>query len=163
MIPAWKDLLLVAAVLTVAGCSAQRPVLYPNEHYNSVEPSVAQSDVDECMARAEEFVKSGGPDKQKAKETAKQTAYGGASGAAIGAVAGAVVVAARVAERRSAPPREPRRGSCTRSLAASSALKVRIPFTPTSSASAWRTRAIKSLAGNRLAGTTKLGEARDAG
>src|SRR5262245_45820042 len=74
----------------VAGCSAQRPVLYPNEHYTSVGPEVADQDMNECMAQAEEFVKSGGPEGQKAKRAAKEVAYGGVSGAGIGAVAGAV-------------------------------------------------------------------------
>lgn len=74
----------------LAGCSAQRPVLYPNEHYNSVSPAVVEQDMSECKARAEEFVKAGSPEEQKAKKAAKQAAYGGASGAAIGAVAGAV-------------------------------------------------------------------------
>ena len=74
----------------LAGCSAHRPVLYPNEHYKSVSSAVVEQDMNECSARAEEFVKAGGPEAQKAKQAAKQAAYGGASGAAIGAVAGAI-------------------------------------------------------------------------
>jgi hypothetical protein len=74
----------------LAGCAAQRPVLYPNEHYNTVGDAAARRDVDECMNRAQEFVKAGGADVQKAKEVAKQTGFGAASGAAIGAVGGAV-------------------------------------------------------------------------
>jgi hypothetical protein len=74
----------------VIGCSAQRPVLYPNEHYNSVGETVAQHDIDECMTEAEAYVKSGGPNTAKAKEVAKQTGYGAVSGAAIGAVGGAI-------------------------------------------------------------------------
>lgn len=79
---------VVGALL--AGCSAHRPVLYPNAHYKSGSSAVVEQDMNECTARAEEFVKGGGPEAQKAKEAAKQTAYGGVSGAAIGAVAGAV-------------------------------------------------------------------------
>ena len=74
----------------LAGCSAHRPVLYPNAHYSSVSSAVVEQDINECTARAETFVKAGGPEAQKAKEAAKQAAYGGASGAAIGAVAGAI-------------------------------------------------------------------------
>ena len=73
-----------------AGCSTQRPVLYPNEHYTTVGDAVAQGDIDAYMTRASEYVKAGGADAQKAKEVAKQTGFGAVSGAAIGAVGGAV-------------------------------------------------------------------------
>jgi hypothetical protein len=78
--------LLLGLVMQCAGCSTQRPVLYPNEHYTTVGDAVAQSDIDACMTRANEYVKAGGADAQKAKEVAKQTGFGAASGAAIGAV-----------------------------------------------------------------------------
>lgn len=74
----------------LAACGAQRPVLYPNEHFTRVGEGVAQHDIDECIARGKEFAKSGSPGEAKAREAAKSTAYGGASGAAIGAVGGAI-------------------------------------------------------------------------
>lgn len=81
---------LLGLVMQCAGCSTLRPVLYPNEHYTTVGDAVAQGDIDACMTRANEYVKAGGADAQKAKEVAKQTGFGAASGAAIGAVGGAV-------------------------------------------------------------------------
>jgi hypothetical protein len=82
-----RVLLLVVAI---AGCSAARPVLYPNEHYTQVGEAAAQRDVDECMMRAREFAKGGTQAEAKARDAAKSAAYGGVSGAAIGAVGGAI-------------------------------------------------------------------------
>ncbi|MGH8660879.1 MAG: hypothetical protein ACREUB_03855, partial [Burkholderiales bacterium] len=42
-----------AALLVLAGCATQRPVLYPNAQYNRVGPEVAQRDVDDCIRLAE--------------------------------------------------------------------------------------------------------------
>ena len=81
---------LLGLVMQCAGCSTVRPVLYPNEHYTTVGDAVAQGDIDACMTRAQEYVKAGGADAQKAEEAAKQTGLGAASGAAIGAIGGAV-------------------------------------------------------------------------
>ena len=81
---------LLGLVMQCAGCSTQRPVLYPNEHYTTVGDAVAQGDIDACMTRAKEYVEAGGADAQQAKEVAKQTGFGAASGAAIGAIGGAI-------------------------------------------------------------------------
>jgi hypothetical protein len=81
---------VAALLLSVTGCSAARPVLYPNEHYNSVGEVAAQRDIDECMARGREFAKGGSQAEAKARDAAKSAAYGGVSGAAVGAVGGAI-------------------------------------------------------------------------
>jgi hypothetical protein len=83
-------LLLVSTVLVVAGCAARRPVLYPNEQLNKVGDAAAQHDVDDCMSRADQYVKSGGQAAQTAKQVGGRTAVGAGVGAASGAVGGAI-------------------------------------------------------------------------
>jgi hypothetical protein len=77
---------LLAAVVLLAGCSARRPVLYPNEKLQTAGPTAADQDIAECMHLADGYVKSGG----KGREVAKDAAIGGATGAAGGAVGGAI-------------------------------------------------------------------------
>ena len=86
----WSTPLLVCLVLTAAGCSARRPVLYPNEQVNKVGDAVAQRDVDDCMSRAEQYVKSGGQAGQVAQQAGGRAAVGAGVGAASGAVGGAI-------------------------------------------------------------------------
>jgi hypothetical protein len=83
-----RDLpVLVALVGIVAGgCSAKRPVLYPNATYQRTGIEVAQADIDACMQRAE----SGVGDQNVAADTAGRTAVGAGAGAAVGAVGGAI-------------------------------------------------------------------------
>ncbi len=80
-----KKFLLIAFVLLLAGCSAKRPMLYPNTHLNKVGQAQAQRDIDECCRMADAYVKS-----SLGKEVAKDSAKAGAVGAATGAAAGAV-------------------------------------------------------------------------
>jgi hypothetical protein len=70
--------------LGLIACSAQRPVLYPNERLKQVGTEAAQRDINECMARGEEYIESGG----RAGEVAGKAAAGAGAGAAIGAAAG---------------------------------------------------------------------------
>jgi len=81
--------LFVAAAIAVGACSIscapQRPVLYPNAHYQSAGAAVAQRDIDECMARAANFAQGGA-----GTEVARSAGAGAAIGAAAGAAAGAV-------------------------------------------------------------------------
>jgi hypothetical protein len=86
----WIVYLAVIPVLGSAGCSAARPVLYPNEHYTRVGDAAAQRDIDECMIRAQEFAKGGSQAEAKARDAAKSAGYGAVSGAAVGAVGGAI-------------------------------------------------------------------------
>jgi outer membrane lipoprotein SlyB len=82
--------LLLAGALVVAGCAARRPVLYPNEQFNKVGDAAAQRDIDDCMQRADQYVKSGGQSAQVAKQIGGRAAVAGGVGAASGAVGGAI-------------------------------------------------------------------------
>ena len=81
---------LLFLVFVVAACSARRPVLYPNEQFNKVGEAAAQRDIDECMQRASQYVKSGGQEAQVAKQAGGHAAVGAGVGAASGAVGGAI-------------------------------------------------------------------------
>jgi outer membrane lipoprotein SlyB len=82
--PRWLPVLASLAVL--CGCASQRPVLYPNAHYEAVGPKAADADIDQCMQLAKEQVGRATP----GAKVATDTSVGGGSGAAIGAAAGAV-------------------------------------------------------------------------
>jgi len=79
--------LVVAAAVLLAGCSARRPVLYPNETLQTAGQAGADQAIAECMQFAEQYVD---PDTGKATKTAKDAAIGGGIGAASGAVGGAI-------------------------------------------------------------------------
>ncbi|MDX1432489.1 MAG: hypothetical protein R3286_08565 [Gammaproteobacteria bacterium] len=79
---------LPALAILVAGCATQRPVLYPNGHYNSVGAEAAQADVDWCLQYADEHGAGASRGAQAAGSTAKGAVVGGAGGAAAGAVFG---------------------------------------------------------------------------
>jgi hypothetical protein len=81
--------LFVVCILAVAGCSASKPVLYPNDHYKAVGEEQAQRDMEDCQEQA---AKAGAtPGSGKAAQVAKGTAISGGIGAAAGAVGGAIV------------------------------------------------------------------------
>src|SRR5512143_1644669 len=82
--------LVMSLALVVAGCAARRPVLYPNEQFNKVGDAAAQRDIDDCLQRASQYVKSGGQSAQTAKQVGERAALGGGVGAASGAVGGAI-------------------------------------------------------------------------
>ena len=78
--------LAAASILALAGCAAQRPVLYPNAKLKQVGEAAARRDVDDCIRLAEEYgAKQGGADR-----AARQGASGAVIGGVTGAVAGAV-------------------------------------------------------------------------
>lgn len=84
-----RNLPLVAvAALIVSGCAAERPVLYPNPHFQQIGATAAQSDVDQCLALARSSgvrATAGGPD---TGDVAVNTGSAAASGAARGAIHG---------------------------------------------------------------------------
>jgi hypothetical protein len=84
-----KIILILVIAVAMAGCSATRPVLYPNEHFKAVGPDVAQRDIDDCMALAKSAGANSGSG--TAGHVATTTAVGAALGAATGAVGGAIV------------------------------------------------------------------------
>jgi outer membrane lipoprotein SlyB len=81
--PCW-----VILYLLLAGCASTTPVLYPNEHLQTVGKEAAQRDIDACMEQAEAAGVE--PGRSSAGQAAANTAVGGAVGAASGAVGGAI-------------------------------------------------------------------------
>ena len=76
----WTLIVLVFAL----GC-AKRPVLYPNDHLESVGKEASQHDIDVCMALA----KDADLGTNQTLEAGKKTGAGAAVGTATGAVSGA--------------------------------------------------------------------------
>jgi hypothetical protein len=76
------------ACAALAGCAAERPIIYPNAKAQQSGPTVAQADIDECAQRATSSgatPQGGGPD---TRQVAVNTGTGAAAGAAAGAVYG---------------------------------------------------------------------------
>ncbi|MBP9020123.1 MAG: cell envelope biogenesis protein OmpA [Syntrophobacterales bacterium] len=80
-----KRISLILALLFLAGCAGQRPVLYPNSHLQQVGEEQAQRDISECMQKAEAYVKA-----NPGAQVAGETVIGGVTGTIAGSVAGAV-------------------------------------------------------------------------
>lgn len=78
----------IALVISVSAC-AQKPILYPNAHYQAVGKEAAERDIEECGQMAKEAGAT--PNQGKGGQVAGNTAAGGAIGSASGAVGGAVV------------------------------------------------------------------------
>ncbi len=68
------------------GWRGQRPQLYPNAHYQRVGVEAAQSDINDCLYRADQAA----PQDSVAKDAAVNTLGGAAAGAALGAIGGAI-------------------------------------------------------------------------
>lgn len=69
-------------LLILVSC-ASRPQLYPNSKLKTVGKDAAKSDVDQCIADADNYLES-----SKGKQVAKSAGAGAAVGAAMGAVSG---------------------------------------------------------------------------
>lgn len=69
-------------ILLLAGCSS-KPVLYPNEKFESVGEEKAKQDTKVCMDKADRFLKS-----PKAKKMIKSGGAGAFLGGVVGGVAG---------------------------------------------------------------------------
>jgi hypothetical protein len=83
-------LTLFLVLLGVTGCTPLRPVVYPNAHYQEVGEAAAQADINDCMQRGDQFVKTGGEASVKARDAAVEGAKGAVFGGAVGAVGGAI-------------------------------------------------------------------------
>lgn len=79
-------LALVACVVVLGGCAAERPVLYPTEKTQAASQTDVQAAIDECIALAKESDIG----RNEAGDIAKNTAGGAVVGAAVGGAAGAV-------------------------------------------------------------------------
>ena len=77
--------ILAAAFLMLAGCGAQRPVLYPNTHMQQVGEDRTQGDIADCMQKAEAYVKA-----NPGAKVVKGIIVGGAAGTVVGGAAEAV-------------------------------------------------------------------------
>ncbi len=78
-----KKILLFTLIIFIFVSCASKPQLYPNNKLKSVGKDSAEKDVDQCMAGADDYLKS-----SKGKNIAKGAGAGAAIGAAMGAVAG---------------------------------------------------------------------------
>lgn len=74
---------IIGALVLISGCSS-KPVLYPNQKFESVGEEKANQDIDACMAKADKFLKS-----SKGKKMLKSGGAGALIGGVIGAVGGA--------------------------------------------------------------------------
>lgn len=77
----------ISIVCLFAGC-AQRPVLYPNPHLQSVGVAASKQDIKECVELAKAADLGDNPALEAGKKTAGRAAVGGASGAVAGAISG---------------------------------------------------------------------------
>lgn len=78
----------LAAAILLAGCSAKRPMLYPNDHYRYVGPAAAEADVNACISLAQAHGNTADQSGEVATSTAIGAGVGAAGGAAVGAVLG---------------------------------------------------------------------------
>jgi outer membrane lipoprotein SlyB len=82
----YRIFLLFNVVCFSVGCASQRPVLYPNNQFNTVGKTVAKQNIDECMKLAVAH----GAKTQPVKKVATRSTIGTVSGAAVGSATGAV-------------------------------------------------------------------------
>lgn len=71
---------LAVPATRVCGCSADRPVLYPNEAMQRTGSDAAQRQVDECMRLADAYLQGGGTQGKAATEVAGRTVGGAVVG-----------------------------------------------------------------------------------
>jgi hypothetical protein len=75
----------IVLLVLISACAAQRPVLYPNRHFEQAGSGAAQRAIGECMRQADAYLASG----NRAAQVAGQAVVGAGSSAAVGAAAGA--------------------------------------------------------------------------
>ena len=81
-----RSLIVLGLAGIVAGCAAQKPVLYPNAKYQQGGKEAAQRAIEEC----DRFARESGTTPGGGDRTVRQGATGAAVGGATGAVAGAI-------------------------------------------------------------------------
>jgi hypothetical protein len=84
-------LILGMGFILAAGCTSQRPVLYPNEQFQRSGTETANQEIDECKRRAGQYLASNGRSGGALTDAAKGAATSAAVGAAAGGAGGAVV------------------------------------------------------------------------
>ncbi len=80
--------MMTVILITLAGCAARRPVLYPNEHLTRVGVEAAEQDIRTCMDLASHYGLSASAAGRVAGETATDATVGAASGGAVGSIYG---------------------------------------------------------------------------
>lgn len=91
--------LLLAITILLSACASPRPVLYPNYKLETVGQEVAEVEIEECMALAEDAgatASGSGQAGEIAKDTAERAGAGAAAGAAGGAIRGRAGVGAAI-------------------------------------------------------------------
>ncbi len=74
--------------LLLLGCAGSKPVLYPNDHFETVGHEQAELDIAECQDLADAYTSSSNKGVEVAKGTVMGAGVGAASGAVIGAIQG---------------------------------------------------------------------------
>ena len=74
--------------LLLLSCTGPKPVLYPNDHYETVGHEQAELDITECRNLADAHTSSSNKGREVAQGTAVGAGVGAASGAVIGAIQG---------------------------------------------------------------------------
>ncbi len=74
--------------LLLVGCAGPKPVLYPNDYYETVGQEQAELDIAECQELADTRISSNSKGKDVAQGTAVGAGVGAASGAVIGGIQG---------------------------------------------------------------------------
>lgn len=86
-----RGLVVLVLALLLAGCAAQRPVLYPNDQLRRAGTAVADRDINFCMSQADEYTSSSSRAGKVAEGAVVQGGTSAAIGAAAGAAGGAIV------------------------------------------------------------------------
>lgn len=80
--------LLFVLMLSACETAPLRPVLYPNDHLNTVGNEQGQKDIDACMAQADAYGVKENQDAQAGKKAAKGATLGAVTAGAWGLVTG---------------------------------------------------------------------------
>ena len=84
-------IMLLLTAMSVIGCAAKRPVLYPNEQYRALGEEQAQREIETCFKQAKEAHAQGRLADEVASRAGKTALIGGATGAVVGAISGSAL------------------------------------------------------------------------
>lgn len=79
---------MISLSILLAACTASRPVLYPNTYLSTVGMEVADTDINSCIALANDSGARQPVMSETARDTTESAVVGGATGATVGAVLG---------------------------------------------------------------------------
>lgn len=82
-----KSVVAIATCVSIVSCSSYRPILDQNKKYNSVGRYQAETDVDKCLAMADEYLKES-KKRRMAKEAGRNAVVGAVAGTAAGVLFG---------------------------------------------------------------------------